>query len=91
MKQTNALAAQITQRLRELAKRQGLLPPSSRAGSLDLVSLAAQTTQALARSLGPVGFDAYLKEHGKQLTNSLSMPVTRQRLEEQRTDVITVK
>lgn len=56
-----------------------------------LAALRAQTTQALARSLGPVGFDAYLKEHGKQLTNSLSMPVTRQRLEEQRTDVITVK
>ena len=56
-----------------------------------LAALRAQTTQALARSLGPVGFDAYLEEHGKQLTNSLSMPVTRQRLEEQRTDVITVK
>ena len=51
LKQTNALAAQITQRLRELAKRQGLLPPSSRAGSLDLVSLAAQTTQALAANI----------------------------------------
>lgn len=51
-----------------------------------MAALRAQTTQALARSLGPVGFDAYLKQHGKQLTNSLSMPVTRQR-----TDVITVK
>lgn len=51
-----------------------------------LAALRAQTTQALARSLGPVGFDAYLKQHGQQLTNSLSMPVTRQR-----TDVITVK
>ncbi len=56
-----------------------------------LGALRAQTTQALARSLGPVGFDAYLKQHGQQLTNSLSMPVTRQRLEVQRTDVITVK
>ncbi|MEQ2008043.1 MAG: hypothetical protein ABMA26_14700 [Limisphaerales bacterium] len=59
--------------------------------ALLLAALRAQTTQALARSLGPVGFDAYLKQHGKQLTNSLSMPVTRQRLEVQRTDVITVK
>ena len=56
-----------------------------------LAALRAQTTQVLARSLGPVGFNAYLKQHGQQLTNSLSMPVTRQRLEEQRTDVITVK
>ena len=43
-----------------------------------LAALRAQTTQALARSLGPVGFDAYLKQHGKQLTNSLSMPLVRQ-------------
>ena len=39
-----------------------------------LAALRAQTTQALARSLGPVGFGAYLKVHGQQLTNSLSMP-----------------
>ena len=48
--------------------------------ALLLAALRAQTTQALARSLGPVGFDAYLKEHGKQLTNSLSMPPDRQRV-----------
>lgn len=45
-----------------------------------LAALRAQTTQALARSLGPVGFDAYLKQHGQQLTNSLSMPPERQRV-----------
>lgn len=42
--------------------------------TLLLAALRAQTTQALARSLGPVGFGAYLKVHGQQLTNSLSMP-----------------
>lgn len=41
--------------------------------------LRSQTTQVLARSLGPVGFGAYLTEHGQQLTNSLSMPPTRPR------------
>ena len=41
--------------------------------------LRSQTTQALARSLGPVGFGAYLKEHGQQLTNSLSLPPARTR------------
>jgi len=41
--------------------------------------LRAQTTQALARSLGPTGFDAYAKQHGQQLTNSLSLPVARRR------------
>lgn len=44
--------------------------------ALLLAALRAQTTQALARSLGPVGFDAYMKTHGQQLTNSLSLPVT---------------
>lgn len=48
--------------------------------TLLLAALRAQTTQTLARSLGPVGFDAYLKQHGQQLTNSLSLPVTRQRV-----------
>ncbi len=42
--------------------------------ALLLAALRAQTIQALARSLGPVGFGAYLKQHGQQLTNSLSMP-----------------
>ena len=42
-----------------------------------LAALRAQTTQVLARSLGPVGFNAYLKQHGQQLTNSLSMPLGR--------------
>ncbi|MBI5802171.1 MAG: hypothetical protein HZA92_15780 [Verrucomicrobia bacterium] len=44
-----------------------------------LAALRARTAQALLRSLGPVGFGAYLKEHGQQLTNSLSMPAARQR------------
>ena len=48
LKHTNALADQITRRLRELARRQGLLPPASRAGSVDLLALATLTTQALA-------------------------------------------
>ena len=48
--------------------------------ALLFAALRAQTTQALSRSLGPVGFDAYLKQHGKQLTNSLSMPPERQRV-----------
>ena len=56
-----------------------------------LAALRAQTTQTLARSLGPVGFGAYLKQHGQQFTNSLSMPVTRLQALGQRTDVITVK
>jgi hypothetical protein len=42
-----------------------------------LAALRAQTAQSMARSLGPAGFGAYLKEHGQQLTNSLSMPQTR--------------
>jgi len=41
--------------------------------------LRSQTTQVLARSLGPVGFGAYLKAHGEQLTNSLSLPPARPR------------
>jgi hypothetical protein len=64
---------------------------SSEERSVLLAALRAQTTQALARSLGPVGFGAYLKEHGQQFTNSLSLPVTRARADFQRTDVITVK
>lgn len=56
-----------------------------------LAALRAQTTQTLARSLGPVGFGAYLKQHGQQFTNSLSMPVTRLQALGQRSDVITVK
>lgn len=44
-----------------------------------LAALRAQTTQALVRSLGPAGFGAYAKQHGQQLTNSLSLPVARQR------------
>lgn len=44
-----------------------------------LATLRAQTTQALARSLGPVGFSAYVKQYGQQLTNALSLPVTRPR------------
>ncbi len=44
-----------------------------------LAALRAQTTQVLARSLGPVGFDAYVKQHGQQLTNSLSLPTARPR------------
>ncbi|KAF0176771.1 MAG: Peptidoglycan-binding LysM [Limisphaerales bacterium] len=56
-----------------------------------LAALRAQTTQTLARSLGPVGFGAYLKQHGQQFTNSLSLPVTRLQALGQRTDVITVK
>ena len=42
--------------------------------ALLLAALRAKTTQALASSLGPVGFDAYVKQYGKQLTNSLSLP-----------------
>lgn len=42
-----------------------------------LAALRAQTTQTLTRSLGPVGVEAYLKQHGKNFTNSLSMPVRR--------------
>lgn len=42
-----------------------------------LVALRVQTLQTLGRSLGPVGFGAYLKQHGQQLTNSLSMPQAR--------------
>ena len=45
-----------------------------------LAALRGQTTHVLARSLGPVGFDAYLKQHGQQLTNSLSMPSELQRV-----------
>lgn len=48
LKHTNALAVQITQRLRELGRRQGLLPPAPRAGTLDLAALATLTTQGLA-------------------------------------------
>jgi len=59
--------------------------------TLLLAALRAQTSQALARSLGPVGFGSYLKQHGQQFTNSLSLPVTRVRSDLQRTDVITVK
>lgn len=59
--------------------------------ALLLAALRAQTSQALARSLGPVGFGSYLKQHGQQFTNSLSLPVTRVRADIQRTDVITVK
>ena len=44
-----------------------------------LAALRAQATQTLARSLGPVGFSAYVKQYGQQLTNALSMPVTRPR------------
>ncbi|MEN9574313.1 MAG: hypothetical protein RL514_2168 [Verrucomicrobiota bacterium] len=47
--------------------------------ALLLAALRAQTAQALARSLGPVGFSAYVKQHGQQLTNALSLPVTRPR------------
>jgi len=59
---------------------------SSEERAVLLAALRAQATQALARSLGPVGFSAYVKQHGQQLTNALSLPVTRQQ-----TDVITVK
>lgn len=59
--------------------------------SVLLAALRAQATQALSRSLGPVGFGAYLKQHGQQFTNSLSLPITRVRTDIQRTDVITVK
>ena len=48
LKHTKALADQITRRLREVARRQGLLPPASRAGAVDLLALATLTTQALA-------------------------------------------
>lgn len=42
-----------------------------------LAALRARTTQTLTRSLGPVGVEAYLKQHGKNFTNSLSLPVSR--------------
>jgi hypothetical protein len=64
---------------------------SSEERSVLLAALRAQTAQALSRSLGPVGFGAYLKEHGQQFTNSLSLPVTRMQALGQRSDVITVK
>jgi hypothetical protein len=40
-------------------------------------ALRVQTVQTLSRSLGPIGLGAYLKQHGKQLTNSFSMPQAR--------------
>jgi len=64
---------------------------SSEERSVLLAALRAQTTQALSRSLGPVGFGAYLKQHGQQFTNSLSLPVTRMQSLGQRSDVIPVK
>lgn len=64
---------------------------SSEERSVLLAALRAQTAQALSRSLGPVGFGAYLKKHGQQFTNSLSLPVTRVQALGQRSDVITVK
>ena len=45
--------------------------------ALLLAALRAKTTQVLASSLGPVGFDAFMKQYGKQLTNSLSLPSAR--------------
>lgn len=54
LKHTNALADQITHRLREIGRRQGLLPPASRAGSLGLLALATLTTQALAAQAAQV-------------------------------------
>lgn len=42
-----------------------------------LAALRARTTQVLSSSLGPVGFNAYAKQYGQQLTNSLSLPLTR--------------
>jgi len=39
-----------------------------------LAALRAQTAQVLSRSLGPVGYTAYLKQHGAGFTNSLSLP-----------------
>lgn len=45
--------------------------------ALLLRALRAQASQALASSLGPIGYDAYVKQHGQQLTNSLSMPQAR--------------
>lgn len=50
---------------------------SSEERALLLAALRAQTTQALASSLGPVGFDAYVKQHGQALTNALSLPPAR--------------
>jgi hypothetical protein len=58
--------------------------------SVLLAALRAQTAQTLSRTLGPAGFDAYLKQHGQQFTNALSLPVTRVQASP-RTDVITVK
>ena len=52
LKHTNALAVQITRRLRDLGRRQGLLPPAVRAGTLELAQLAALTSQGLAAKTG---------------------------------------
>ena len=52
LKHTNALAVQITRRLRDLGWRQGLLPPAVRAGTLELAQLAALTSQGLAAKTG---------------------------------------
>ncbi len=56
-----------------------------------VAALRVQAAQVLSRNLGPSALDAYLKQHGKNFTNSLSLPVTRVRADLQRTDVITVK
>lgn len=56
-----------------------------------LATLRAQTAQALSRTLGPVGFDAYLKQHGQQFTNALSLPVVRVRAGVQPPEGVSVK
>ncbi len=44
-----------------------------------LATLRATATATLARSLGPVGFAAYVKSHGQSLTNALSLQPQRRR------------
>ena len=56
-----------------------------------LAALRAQTAQTLSRTLGVGGYDAYMKGHGRQFTNSLSVPVTRARANPSGAEVIKVE
>ena len=73
----------------EQIKRDAQLTSEER--ELLLAALRAQTAQTLSRTLGVGGYDAYMKGHGRQFTNSLSVPATRARANPSGAEVIKVK
>ena len=77
-------------RLNEMEEHE-VVPHRAEERELLLAALRAQTAQTLSRTLGVGGYDAYMKGHGRQFTNSLSVPVTRARANPSGAEVIKVK